>query len=197
LQLFLAAVPPRCRAALRQAPAPIGYDQGIPQPQPPQPVKDRSMLRLFLSHAHENKALAANLQRVLEQQGSAEHPVEVWLDKRELRAGDGLTPEIERAITAADALLVLVTPAALQSVWVGKEVAMAPRVKAAQGPPRSGPVRDFGAQQRLGRRGSAPRSCVGSGAGSPLNPATNLDRRLPERPPLEKAKASRRHTDTW
>lgn len=78
------------------------------------------MPRLFLSHAHENKSLAADLQLALEQQGSPADPVRVWLDVRELRAGDGLTPEIERAITDADALLVLVTPVALQSVWVDK-----------------------------------------------------------------------------
>ncbi len=47
---------------------------------------------------------------------------EVWIDSRQLRGGAALESEIQAAIDAAAALAVLVSPASLQSRWVGKEL---------------------------------------------------------------------------
>src|ERR1019366_10467247 len=52
----------------------------------------------------------------------ADHGHDGWIDSRELRGGDPLWPEIQRAIEAASAYAVVVSPDALQSKWVGKEL---------------------------------------------------------------------------
>ena len=46
----------------------------------------------------------------------------MWIDSRELRGGDPLWPEIQKAIEEASAYAVVVSPDALQSKWVGKEL---------------------------------------------------------------------------
>jgi hypothetical protein len=56
------------------------------------------------------------------QQALGDHGVEAWLDSRELRAGDPLWPEIQKAITAASAYTVVVSQAFMQSEWVGDEL---------------------------------------------------------------------------
>ena len=52
----------------------------------------------------------------------ADHKQEAWIDSRELRGGDPLWPEIQKAIEAAAAFAVVVSPDSLQSKWVGKEL---------------------------------------------------------------------------
>jgi hypothetical protein len=48
--------------------------------------------------------------------------VSVWIDSRDLLPGGLLAPDISRAIDEAAAFAVVVSPAALQSRWVGKEI---------------------------------------------------------------------------
>jgi hypothetical protein len=91
------------------------------------------MPALFLSHATEDDAVVRKLQRALEQQGTADAPIRVWSDSRELKGGDALWPEVEQQIRAADAFLLLVSPAAFQSDWVPAELALALEVQRAQG----------------------------------------------------------------
>ncbi len=47
---------------------------------------------------------------------------DTWIDSRELRGGDPLWPEIQKAIEEAEGYAVVVSPDALQSKWVGKEI---------------------------------------------------------------------------
>ena len=75
------------------------------------------MSKLFISHATQDDAFVRELRAAL-----AEHGQDGWIDSRELRGGDPLWPEIERAIEAASAYAVVVSPDALQSKWVGKEL---------------------------------------------------------------------------
>ena len=49
------------------------------------------------------------------------HGHDVWIAPRELQ-GDLLWSELQRAIEEASAFAVVVSPAALQSTWVGKEL---------------------------------------------------------------------------
>ncbi len=72
---------------------------------------------LFISHSSKADDIVRALQRQL-----AAHGVEAWIDSRQLRGGDVLELEIVAAIEKADAYGVLVSPAALQSKWVGKEL---------------------------------------------------------------------------
>ena len=63
----------------------------------------------------------------------ADHGQDVWIDSRELRGGDLLWPDVQHAIAEADAYAVLVSPDALQSDWVGDELAHALELQAERG----------------------------------------------------------------
>jgi len=75
------------------------------------------MTKLFISHSTQDKAFVREFRKAL-----ADHGQEGWIDSRELRGGDPLWPEIQKEIEAADAFAVVVSPDALQSKWVGKEL---------------------------------------------------------------------------
>jgi tetratricopeptide (TPR) repeat protein len=78
------------------------------------------MVKLFISHSSQDDAFVRDLRTAL-----AEHGQDGWIDSRELRGGDPLWPEIQKAIEAASAYAVVVSPDALQSKWVGKELSHA------------------------------------------------------------------------
>ena len=73
--------------------------------------------KLFISHSSQDDQLVRELQQAL---GDLE--LDVWIDSRQLRGGDLLETEIKKAINAASAYAVIVSPAAFQSKWVGKEL---------------------------------------------------------------------------
>ncbi len=75
------------------------------------------MTTLFLSHATEDDAVVERLQQALGELGEA-----VWIDSRQLRGGQLLWSGVAEAIDQAAAYAVLVSPAALQSDWVGDEL---------------------------------------------------------------------------
>jgi hypothetical protein len=83
---------------------------------------------LFLSHSSADDGFVRELREAL-----AELDQEVWIDSRQLRGGDPLWSEIQAAIEAASGFAVLVSPAALQSRWVGKELRHALKVQAERG----------------------------------------------------------------
>ncbi len=86
------------------------------------------MSKLFLSHSSKDDNLVRALQQTL-----ANMSQEVWIDSRELKGGDLLWPDIQRAIEQADAYAVLVSPDGLQSKWVGKELRHALSVQTQRG----------------------------------------------------------------
>jgi tetratricopeptide (TPR) repeat protein len=75
------------------------------------------MGKLFLSHSTRDDAVVRELRLALDELGH-----DVWVDSRELRGGDSLWPAIQQAIEDASAFAVVVSPDALQSEWVGKEL---------------------------------------------------------------------------
>ena len=86
------------------------------------------MGRLFISHSSQDDGFVRDLREAL-----ADHGQEGWIDSRELRGGDLLWPEIAAAIGEASAYAVVVSPAALQSKWVGKELRRALDVQKERG----------------------------------------------------------------
>jgi tetratricopeptide (TPR) repeat protein len=86
------------------------------------------MTQLFLSHSSTDDPFVRDLRAAL-----ADHGQEGWIDSRQLRGGDPLWPEIEQAIEAATAFAVVVSPAALQSKWVGKELRHALKLREQRG----------------------------------------------------------------
>ncbi len=75
------------------------------------------MADLFISHSSADDGFVGALRAAL-----AGHGQQGWIDSRELRGGDALSPAIKSAIERAAAFAVVVSPAALQSKWVGKEL---------------------------------------------------------------------------
>jgi tetratricopeptide (TPR) repeat protein len=75
------------------------------------------MSKLFISHSSQDDAFVRELRWTL-----ADLKQEAWIDSRELRGGDPLWTEIQKAIEEAAAYAVVVSTEALQSKWVGKEL---------------------------------------------------------------------------
>jgi hypothetical protein len=83
------------------------------------------MAGLFLSHSSADDGFVRELREALADLGQP-----VWIDSRQLRGGDPLESAIQAAIEASAGLAVLVSPAALQSEWVGKELVHGLKVQA-------------------------------------------------------------------
>jgi hypothetical protein len=80
--------------------------------------------QIFISHATEDDAFVQQLREQLEGQG-----LTVWVDSRELVAGQQLDPEIETAIETARAVIVVLSLNTVNSAWVRKEVQKAREVE--------------------------------------------------------------------
>jgi hypothetical protein len=66
-------------------------------------------MKVFISHADQDEALASKIVSSLEDAG-----LEVWYDRREVLPGDNPGEKIGRGLSESDAMVVLVTPNALQ-----------------------------------------------------------------------------------
>ena len=86
------------------------------------------MTKLFISHSSQDDAFVRDLRAAL-----ADHGQDGWIDSRELRGGDPLWPEIQKAIDDASAYAVVISTDALQSKWVGKELRHALDVRKQRG----------------------------------------------------------------
>ncbi len=82
----------------------------------------------FVSHSSQDDGFVRALQRALGDQG-----VDTWIDSRDLLPGGLLAPAIRSAISEAEAFAVVVTPNALQSRWVGKEIRQAIKLQKRRG----------------------------------------------------------------
>lgn len=76
-------------------------------------------MKLFVSYAREDAAVAERLARALEASGH-----EVWWD-RQLRAGSAFSDEIEQALDTSEKVLVLWSAWGVRSPWVRDEAAVA------------------------------------------------------------------------
>src|SRR5438034_10114675 len=75
---------------------------------------------VFISHAHEDKPLARELARILDERGYA-----IWLDDAELVIGDSLVERISAVIAEGDLVLAIVSPDSLRSEWCQQELSWA------------------------------------------------------------------------
>lgn len=74
------------------------------------------IMKVFISHAQQDDALARKIADALQKDG-----LDVW-DNRYLMPGDNWAEKVSRALNESNAMVVLVTPEALQSEWVRREV---------------------------------------------------------------------------
>ena len=86
--------------------------------------------RAFISYSHRDERVAARLHRRLESYRPPKGVVDgkgrlapVFRDRDELASAAGLGASIEQALEGSDALIVVCSPAAVASQWVGQEIA--------------------------------------------------------------------------
>lgn len=72
---------------------------------------------IFISYSQRDREFVDNLARNLV---AAKH--HVWMDRWELNLGDSLTAKIEGALTAADAILVVLSNNSVESEWCRREL---------------------------------------------------------------------------
>ncbi len=82
-------------------------------------------MHIFLSHSTQDHDVVAAIADAVQGQG-----LQAWLDVRQLTAGDKLEPEIRTAIEGAAQFVVVLSPSALKSPWVRKEIEYAQTVAA-------------------------------------------------------------------
>ncbi len=73
-------------------------------------------MKVFISHAHQDETLARKVAAVLEADG-----LEVW-DGSEIVPGENWAEKISQALKESEAMVVLLTPDALRSNWVRREI---------------------------------------------------------------------------
>src|SRR6185503_15015168 len=86
------------------------------------------MSNLFISHSSRDDDYVRDLRAALADQG-----LQGWIDSRQLRGGDPLWSEIQKAIEDASGYVVVVSTDSLQSKWVGKELIHALSVRDERG----------------------------------------------------------------
>ncbi len=76
-------------------------------------VETKRSPKIFLSYASEDKASARIIADALKQRG-----VTTWFDESEILWGENFVKKIESAATSSDYILLLLSPAAVDSPWV-------------------------------------------------------------------------------
>ncbi|MBM4024149.1 MAG: toll/interleukin-1 receptor domain-containing protein [Planctomycetes bacterium] len=74
-------------------------------------------MQVFISYACEDRELAKRLSQWLEGAG-----FEVWLDENQILPGDNWAEKVAQALKESQAMVVLVSPAAMESKWVRHEI---------------------------------------------------------------------------
>lgn len=74
-------------------------------------------MNVFLSYSHRDDALASRLTKTLESEG-----VRVWYSSRDILPGDNWAEKIAEALADSDAMVVLISPSALESSSVKREI---------------------------------------------------------------------------
>ena len=79
---------------------------------------------IFISHTTADDAIVSEIREAFEGQG-----LTVWVDSRELSAGDDLNDTILKRIEQASHFMVVLGPAVINSAWVAKEIKYALKVQ--------------------------------------------------------------------
>ena len=82
--------------------------------------QSRRPSEVFLSHAHQDVLLTTKLAETLRQ-----HGVTVWYSERHIKGAQQWLDEIGAALDRCDWFIVLLTPSAVESKWVKRELTYA------------------------------------------------------------------------
>lgn len=74
-------------------------------------------MKVFISHSTEDDTLASKVVSYLERAG-----LDVWYDKREIMPGDNWADKIAQGLRESDAMVVLLTPSALDSDFARRDI---------------------------------------------------------------------------
>ncbi len=74
-------------------------------------------MKVFISHAHSDEQLAQKVAAILQEAG-----LEVWDAMREIMPGDNWAQHVSNALQESEAMVVLLTPDAVRSEWVRREM---------------------------------------------------------------------------
>ena len=77
-------------------------------------------MKVFISYVNEDRELARRLSRSLEGAG-----FEVWLDENNILPGDNWAEKVSLALKESQAMVVLISPASVDSKWVRHEIEFA------------------------------------------------------------------------
>jgi hypothetical protein len=80
-------------------------------------LETRQPPRVFISYASSDKPSARFIADALRQSG-----ISTWFDEWEIRVGDSFVKRIEAAAKSSDYILLLLSPAAVDSYWVQSEI---------------------------------------------------------------------------
>jgi hypothetical protein len=103
-------------------------------------------MQVFISYAESDEPVAKKVAAGLEKEG-----LKVWYDRREILPGQNWAESVSKALKESRAMVVLLTPAALRSSWVRREIDYAlgdqtfshRLVPVIVGPPENLPKKDF------------------------------------------------------
>ena len=76
-----------------------------------------SAMKVFVSYAHTDEAIARRVADILHQAG-----LEVWEATREIMPGDNWAAKVDQALQESQAMVVLLTPHTMRSNWVRSEI---------------------------------------------------------------------------
>ena|SRR5215475_570559 len=77
-------------------------------------------MKVFITYATKDEALASKLASSLEEAG-----LDAWYDKREILPGDNWAEKISQGLKESNAMVVLLTPSALESQTVQRNISYA------------------------------------------------------------------------
>jgi hypothetical protein len=100
----------------RAAPVPVQF-RLLPKINHSDAGGSKIMTRLFLSHTSADKPFVEKLAVDLRKLG-----VDVWYDNWEIKVGDSIVEKINAALAANDYLVIILSPRAVQSDWVRREL---------------------------------------------------------------------------
>jgi len=83
-------------------------------------VRPPAVSRVFISHAHRDKAFVERLATDLRQAG-----LEVWYDAWEIKVGESIVQKINAGLQRSDYLIIILSPESVVSPWVQQELSAA------------------------------------------------------------------------
>lgn len=126
--MFACAQPSELESPVR---SPRAQPRAVSQFSEPSRKRRRTIVKIFVSYAHEDKDAAHQITTAL-----TKAAMEPWLDVQELRSGDELLAMIAKVLVEAEYFVFVLTQSALTKPWVLTELRMALTSEIERGRPK-------------------------------------------------------------